>query len=55
MIAVSDAAGNALAINRYDEYGILQATNLGRFQYTGHVWLAELGMYYYKGIMVTGP
>ena len=55
MIAVSDAAGNALVINRYDESGIPQGTNLGGFQYTGQVWLAELGMYYYKGIMVTGP
>jgi RHS repeat-associated protein len=24
------------------------AGNAGRFQYTGQVWLAELGMYYYK-------
>ena len=32
----------------YDEYGIPAATNLGRFQYTGQTWLAELGMYYYK-------
>ena len=54
MIAVSDAAGNALVINRYDESGIPQGTNLGGFQYTGQVWLAELGMYYYKGNMVTG-
>ena len=51
VIAVSDAAGNALAINRYDEYGIPQSTNLGRFQYTGQAWLAELGMYYYKARM----
>ena len=51
VIAVSDVAGNALAINRYDEYGIPQSTNLGRFQYTGQAWLAELGMYYYKARM----
>lgn len=37
-----------LAINRYDEYGIPQGTNAGRFQYTGQAWLPELGMYYYK-------
>jgi RHS repeat-associated protein len=37
-----------LAINRYDEYGIPAATNLGRFQYTGQTWLHDLGMYYYK-------
>ena len=48
VVVVSDAGGNALAINRYDEYGIPQAGNLGRFQYTGQAWFAELGMYNYK-------
>jgi RHS repeat-associated protein len=47
-VAVSNAAGNMLAINAYDEYGIPAAGNLGRFQYTGQTWLPELGMYYYK-------
>jgi RHS repeat-associated protein len=40
--------GNPLAINAYDEYGIPDARNQGRFQYTGQAWLPELGMYYYK-------
>ncbi|WP_390588230.1 RHS repeat-associated core domain-containing protein [Erythrobacter sp. MTPC3] len=35
-------------INTYDEYGQPSASNSGRFQYTGQVWLPELGMYYYK-------
>jgi RHS repeat-associated protein len=35
-------------INRYDEYGIPQSTNTGRFQYTGQAYLPELGLYYYK-------
>lgn len=49
IVAVADATGaNMIAVNRYDEYGIPQATNQGRFQYTGQAWLAELGMYYYK-------
>lgn len=30
------------------EYGIPNATNAGRFQYTGQAWLPELGMYHYK-------
>jgi len=47
IVAISDATG-VTQINRYDEYGIPAATNAGRFQYTGQVWLAELGMYYYK-------
>jgi len=39
------------AINRYDEYGKPQSTNAGRFQYTGQMWLAELGAYHYKARM----
>ncbi|WP_082739434.1 RHS repeat-associated core domain-containing protein [Blastomonas sp. CCH5-A3] len=48
VIAVSDGAGNAMAINSYDEYGIPSSTNMGRFQYTGQTWIPELGMYHYK-------
>ena len=48
IVAVAQNDGTMLAINRYDEYGIPQSTNAGRFQYTGQAWLAELGMYYYK-------
>jgi RHS repeat-associated protein len=51
VVAVSDAGGAALAINRYDEYGIPQSGNLGRFQYTGQTWLPELGMHHYKARM----
>jgi RHS repeat-associated protein len=40
--------GGSPSIDTYDEYGIPGATNVGRFQYTGQAWLAELGMYYYK-------
>jgi RHS repeat-associated protein len=46
--AVSNSAGAVLAINSYDEYGVPGAGNIGKFQYTGQVWLPELGMYYYK-------
>lgn len=49
VVLVTDAGGNTvLTVNRYDEYGIPQSSNSGRFQYTGQAWLAELGMYYYK-------
>ena len=51
VIAVSDNAGNAIAVNTYDEYGIPGASNQGRFQYTGQTWLPELGMYDYKARM----
>jgi RHS repeat-associated protein len=48
VVAVSDAAGSTIAVNRYDDYGIPEKGNLGRFQYTGQAWLPELGMYHYK-------
>jgi RHS repeat-associated protein len=48
LIALTDWSGNLANINRYDEYGIPQAGNLGRFQYTGQAWIPELGMYHYK-------
>jgi RHS repeat-associated protein len=48
IIAVVDDSGAPIAINGYDAWGIPNATNAGRFQYTGQVWLSELGLYYYK-------
>jgi RHS repeat-associated protein len=48
VVAVADSAGTSLAINRYDEYGIPAATNIGRFAYTGQIVIPELGMYHYK-------
>jgi RHS repeat-associated protein len=47
IVAVSDPWG-AGSVNTYDEYGIPASTNTGRFQYTGQIWLPELGMYHYK-------
>jgi len=53
---VSDARGSIVyssdrydsaasrVINTYDEYGQPGASNEGRFQYTGQVWLPELGL-----------
>jgi len=51
IVALSDAAGNVTAVNRYDEYGVPAQTNAGLFQYTGQVWLGELGIYSYKARM----
>jgi RHS repeat-associated protein len=51
IVAVSDAGGNGLAVNSYDEYGIPGSANSGSFQYTGQVWLPEIGLYYYKARM----
>jgi RHS repeat-associated protein len=46
--AITSYSGDPIAINKYDEWGIPAATNLGRFQYTGQAWIPELGMYHYK-------
>ena len=51
VVAVSDSAGASLGINRYDEYGIPQTGNLGRFSYTGQTALPEIGLLYYKARM----
>ncbi|RYD70501.1 MAG: RHS repeat-associated core domain-containing protein, partial [Verrucomicrobiaceae bacterium] len=51
IVAVTDSVGNVTNVNRYDEYGIPGAGNVGRFQYTGQAWIPELGMYYYKARM----
>jgi RHS repeat-associated protein len=48
IVAVSDDTGNAIGINKYDEYGNPAATNVGSFGYTGQVWLPELGLWHYK-------
>lgn len=48
IVAKADASGTAVAIRSYDEYGIPAGGDVGRFGYTGQVWLPELGMAYYK-------
>jgi RHS repeat-associated protein len=48
IVAVANANGQTIQHNRYDEYGIPAGSNVGRFQYTGQIWLSELGMYHYK-------
>ena len=37
-----------LTLNRYDEYGVRGNDNAGTFQYTGQMWVPELGVYHYK-------
>lgn len=46
--AVSTSSGNKFVINTYDEYGAPGATNNGQFQFTGQVWIPEVGAYNYK-------
>ncbi|MCB2083000.1 MAG: RHS repeat-associated core domain-containing protein [Sphingomonadaceae bacterium] len=51
IVLSTDSAGGAAQINSYDEYGVPGSSNTGRFQYTGQIWLPELGMNYYKARM----
>ena len=52
IVAVSiegaSAGGTVLAKNTYDAYGIPGEGNLGRFSYTGQIWLGAIGLYHYK-------
>jgi RHS repeat-associated protein len=48
IVAMTNSSGVLSSINAYDEWGIPNATNQGRFQYTGQEWIGELGLYYYK-------
>jgi RHS repeat-associated protein len=48
IVAVTDGSSTIQSRNAYDEYGVPAAANTGRFQYTGQIWLAEIGMYHYK-------
>jgi len=51
VVLVSDDNGDAVHHNVYDEFGVPGVpgiSNVGRFQYTGQIWLAEAGLYYYK-------
>jgi RHS repeat-associated protein len=48
IVAMTDGNSIIQSRNAYDEYGIPASTNVGRFQYTGQIWLPDLGMYHYK-------
>lgn len=48
VVAATNGSGGALGINTYDEYGAPAAGNVGRYQYTGQIWLPEMGVYHYK-------
>lgn len=48
VVAVTNSSGAIVQRNTYDEWGAPDAANLGRFQYTGQIWIPVIGMYYYK-------
>ncbi|HEY0044012.1 MAG TPA: RHS repeat-associated core domain-containing protein [Allosphingosinicella sp.] len=48
IVAIANASGTATNLNSYDPFGIPANANAGRFQYTGQMWLPEVGLYHYK-------
>ncbi len=48
IIGVTNGSGSVTNVDRYDAYGVPDAANQGRFQYTGQMWIPELGLYHYK-------
>lgn len=50
VVGVSNAAGAVTNVNTYDVFGSPGAGNVGRFQFTGQMWLSEgaLNLYHYK-------
>lgn len=48
IVAATNGSGAAIITNTYDEYGVPGPSNQGRFQYTGQIWLPEVGLYHYK-------
>ncbi|MBV7266265.1 RHS repeat domain-containing protein [Erythrobacter ani] len=51
VIAISNGSGGLVSENAYDEFGIPDGDNTGRFGYTGQTWLPEAGLNYYKARM----
>ncbi len=49
VVAIADAAGTVVGVNRYDPYGVPSAGNLGRYGYIGQTRIDELGRYYCAG------
>ncbi|MFN3858802.1 MAG: RHS repeat domain-containing protein [Caulobacter sp.] len=48
VVSIANNSGGLVQTNTYDEYGVPGSGNLGRFQFTGQVWIAEAGAYHFK-------
>lgn len=51
IIAHSDGDGDVVNTLSYDNYGIPGFENVGRFGYTGQIWLPEVELFHYKARM----
>lgn len=48
IVAIANGFGATQEIEAYNEYGIANASNRSRFQYTGQIALPDMRLYYYK-------
>ena len=48
IIGVTNNTGSVTNVNKYDAYGVPASGNTGLFQYTGQMWLEDVGLYHYK-------
>jgi RHS repeat-associated protein len=48
VIGVTNGSGSVTNVNTYDAYGVRGSGNSGLFQYTGQIWLSDVGLYHYK-------
>lgn len=48
IVGIANAAGASTAVNAYDEFGVPQTSNVGRFAFTGQTRMPEINLYYYK-------
>lgn len=51
IVSVTDSAGATVGLNSYDEFGIPASGNVGKFGYTGQLWLPDAKLWYYKARM----
>ena len=42
VIGIANDSGAVTQVNKYDTYGVPDAGNAGRFQYTGQAWIDEI-------------
>lgn len=48
IIGVTNSQGSIIDKNSYSDFGVPDADNIGRFQYTGQMWIEEAQLYHYK-------
>lgn len=48
VIGVTNNSGVVTSVNKYDAFGVPEASNQGRFQFTGQLWIPEFALYSYK-------